>query len=477
MKYIVSFFSASALVAAIALSVSGQDKEIGNTQVSSSKAEIYRADSLKNILHGGGKFEGRVRNFFMSTINQSNYPDYYAFATGVGLGYYSPTIKRFQVGLSGFVIYNFASSQLGPQSPFGNRYEIGLFDITNPENHNAMSRLEDLYLRYYLTKSSKSFLQIGKFYLRTPLINLQDGRMRPNLQEGLWAEWNDSKKIKLKGGWLWRTSPRSTTQWYDIGQSLVYPNGRALNGAKATYSNYTRSNFILVGNISFKPVNGLDVQVWDYYADQLFNMSFNKMEYKRKAGVYSLMAGVQYAWQQSAYRDTLAVEKQYIAPNAQSHTFSSRVSISKPKSGKEWSINYTRITRHGRYLFPREWGIEPFYTFMQRERNEGAGDVHAAMLQHTRFVDKNKQLELMLAGGPYWMPPLADVELNKYAMPSYYQFNARMRYKFQNFLKGLQGEVLYTYKANMNKSLEPTPATFHNKVDMHHLSVMLDYSF
>ena len=26
---------------------------------------------------------------------------------------------------------------------------------------------------------------------------------------------------------------------------------------------------------------------------------------------------------------------------------------------------------------PREWGKEPFYTFLPRERNEGLGNIHA----------------------------------------------------------------------------------------------------
>ena len=29
------------------------------------------------------------------------------------------------------------------------------------------------------------------------------------------------------------------------------------------------------------------------------------------------------------------------------------------------------------FLMPREWGREPFYTFLPRERNEGLGGVNA----------------------------------------------------------------------------------------------------
>jgi len=434
------------------------------------------SDSLLNILHNTGTFEGHIRNFFMATTNHGDFPDYYAWGVGGGLGYYSPIIKGFQVGMSGFIIFNLASSSLAPAPPYANRYELGLFDVSNPENHQDLDRLEDLYLRYYFSEKSKSFIQIGKFHLKTPMINLQDGRMRPNLQEGIWAEWSESKKIMLKGGWLWRTSPRSTIHWFDIGKSLVYPNGRAVNGNKAEYTEHTKSNGIAIANLTLKSKHGFEYQMWNYYADRLFNMSLNKIEYKKKWDDRTLMAGFQYSWQKSLYNDTLAIERQYITNDEQSHTFSGRVGLTNRK-GEEWLLNYTRITSHGRFLFPREWGVEPFYTFMQRERNEGLGDVHAATVQHTRFLDKGKHFELLAVAGMYWLPSVDDARLNKYTMPSYYQFNARSRYRFQGFLRGLNLEVLYTYKGNLDKSLEIKPSFYHNKVDVHHLSVVLDYYF
>jgi len=478
MYSILKYFIAAILVASTAFVSSAQhhDPEWSAKRVLLDK-RCLENDSLKNILHNTGVFEGHIRNFFMSTVNHGDYPDYYAFAMGGGLGYYSPVIKGFQAGMSGFIIYNVASSHLGPAPPFFNRYELGLFDFTNPDNHEDLDRLEDLYLRYYLTKNNTSFIQVGKFHLKTPMINLQDGRMRPNLQEGIWAEWNDSKKIKLKGGWIWRTSPRSTIHWFDIGKSLVYPNGRAVNGEKADYTSYTKSDAIAIANVTWKPVKQIDYQVWNYYADQMFNMSLNKVEYKKKTGDRTMMAGFQYAWQKSLYNDTLSIEKQYIVHDEQSHTFSGRIGLINNRKGEEWNINYTRITSHGRYLFPREWGVEPFYTFMQRERNEGAGDVHATTLQHTRYLDKGKHWELLAAAGLYWMPSVNDARLNKYVMPSYYQLNARSRYRFQGFLRGLNLEVLYTYKGNMTKGLEVQPSYYHNKVDMHHVSVVMDYYF
>jgi len=435
-------------------------------------------DSLCNVLHKLGTFEGHMRNFFMSTVNHRDYPDYYAWGIGGGLGYYSPIIKNFQVGMSGFIIYNISSSHLGPTAPFFNRYEVALFDVTNPDNHEDLDRLEDLYLRYYISQKNKSYLQVGKFHLKTPLINLQDGRMRPNLQHGAWAELNEWEKFRFKAGWLWRTSPRGTIHWYGMGNSVgVYPMGRAVNGNKASYAGNIKTKHVFIGQAELLPVKGVNYQLWTYHANNLFNMALQKFEIRKRNQSITWMAGLQYAWQKSLYSDTLSIEKQYISKDEQSHSFSLRASALNNTTSEEWNINYTRITTHGRFLFPREWGVESFYTFMQRERMEGMGDVHAMMIQNNRLLDKQKHLSLQTSAGLFVLPSVADARLNKYIMPSFYQMNMRMRYKFSGFLQGLQADFLYLYKGNMVSGLEEIPSYYHNKVDMHHMSLVLDYYF
>lgn len=454
-----------------------QDSGLSGRKVIINK-QCVESDSLCNVLHTFGTFEGHLRTFFMSTANEDEYPDYYALAMGGGLGYYSPIIKNLQVGMSGFIIYNMASSHLGPEPPFTNRYEIGLFDVSDPDNHDDLDRLEDLYVRYYISEENHSFVQVGKFHLKTPLINLQDGRMRPNLQEGVWTEINEWEKLKLKAGWLWKTSPRSTIHWYNAGESIgVYPMGRAINGSKAAYAGFVETPGVAIVNTGYSPSRQVNVQVWNYYVPELLNMLVPKIEWKKKNQHIQWSAALQYFWQHSLYNDTLSIEKQYIGKDMQSHSFSGRVSRSNVKSGDDWSLNYTRITRHGRFLFPREWGVESFYTFMHRERLEGAGDVHAAMAQGTTYLDKTKQFSLVAAAGVTWMPTVSDAELNKYALSSYYQANLRARYAFSGFWKGLQADLLYTYKGALSRQAEVTPATHHNKIKMHHVSVVLDYYF
>lgn len=440
--------------------------------------QCVATDSLCNVLHKLGTFEGHLRTFFMSTTNQHEYPDYYALAMGGGLGYYSPIIKNFQVGMSGFIIYNTTSSHLGSQLPYTNRYELGLFDINNPDNHDDLDRLEDLYMRYYFSLEQHSFIQFGKFHLKTPFINLQDGRMRPNMQEGLWMEWNNWKSIKLKGGWLWRTSPRSTIHWFDMGESVgIYPNGRAINGVKAMYAGAIKTPGVAIINIATSPVKNVSVTLWNYHVPELFNTVLPKVEWKKNNTSSQWLIGLQYSWQKSLYSDTLSLERQYISKNEQSHTFSTRVSYANMLQGDEWNLNYTRITRHGRFLFPREWGVESFYTFMFRERIEGSGDVHAVMLQNNRTIDKAKKLSIQTSAGMYWMPSIENAVLNKYTMPDFYHVNIRSKYTFSGFLQGLQADLLYSYKGTLAKDLAEIPTNYHNKVGMHHVSVVLDYYF
>jgi hypothetical protein len=124
-------------------------------------------------------------------------------------------------------------------------------------------------------------------------------------------------------------------------------------------------------------------------------------------------------------------------PSEASWAFSGRL---RNVLGKfRWQLNYTRITAHGRYLMPREWGRDPFFTFLPRERNEGAGDVTRGFTE----PDLESGQRLAHPGGRrlYRMPELTDARLNKYAMPSYTQFDVNAQYQFTGGWKGLAAQA------------------------------------
>lgn len=434
-------------------------------------------DSLGAILHKYGVFEGHFRSYSMFTINQRHHADYFAQGVGGGLAYYSPVIKRFQVGLSGFIIYNVHSSHLATDNGLANRYEIALFDITDPDNHHDLDRLENLFIRYYLSKNDHaSFLQLGKFHLNTPLMNMQDSRMRPNLQEGLWSEVTVRKFLHFKGGWLWNTSPRSTIRWYGMGESVgIYGNGKAIDGSIAKYYGHVDSKGIGMASLTWTPLKGATYEAWNYYADNLFNIVLQKAEIKKQIDGASIFAGLQHIWQHSLSADNTEVSAQYISPAEKSHVFSARMGIS-PSVKTTWLLNYTRITSHGRFLFPREWGTETLYTYISRERNEGSGDVHAWMVENDRLLGKHNNLSLQVMAGIYKMPSIDSYRLNKYSVPSYYHFALKGRYTFHGFFHGLEAQALYVYKGLLDKT-SVTDSQLHNKVKMHHAALVLDYYF
>ena len=144
---------------------------------------------------------------------------------------------------------------------------------------------------------------------------------------------------------------------------------------------------------------------------------------------------------------------------------------------KAWktSINFNRITKKGRYLMPREWGRDPFYTFLPRERNEGLGDVHAYVLM-ANYQPKQKNWQAMAAAGYYNLPLTTNYRLNKYGMPSYYQLLADVRYNFSGILKGTSVRLIYLYKGNMEDGLTNQKNIIH-KVNMQHVNLIVDYWF
>ena len=63
-------------------------------------------------------------------------------------------------------------------------------------------------------------MTIGKQLIVSPLINPQDGRMRPSLMSDVWLNIADFKNATLQGGWLWGSAPLSTVHWFSIAESI-----------------------------------------------------------------------------------------------------------------------------------------------------------------------------------------------------------------------------------------------------------------
>jgi hypothetical protein len=419
------------------------------------------------------KWSLHSRSYFMSTINEGALKDDYALAQGAGIGLLTVPIKGFQLGVAGYFIFNLVSSDLSKYDPISggnNRYEIGQFDVSNPKNKHDLDRLEDLFLKYSYRKNS---ITIGRMELNTPFMNLQDGRMRPSLEEAVWLNIHQFKKVKINGGYVWGVSPRSTIQFYDLKSSVgIYGQGVNTDGTKSNYFNNIASKGFYMGNANIKPFKKFEINLWNGFFENVSNTALIELknEYAKNEHV-NFYQGLMYFRQDAVNNGGNANQTQtYMNKGAQSNVLSARIGL-KRKS-LDININYTHITGDGRYLMPREWGRDPFYTFMARERNEGAGNVHAANSNIT-YTSKNQNLKSTLAYGYYQMPSVTDTRLNKYGMPSYHQINLSSAYTFKNFWRGLELGFLVASKIKSGNDYL-APKYIYNKVNMTNFSLVAD---
>lgn len=422
-----------------------------------------------------GQFNGHIRNFFMATVNHNEMRDYYANALGGGLRFETARFKGFQLGISGYFAFNVASNDLARRDPItnaANRYEVGLFDIENPSNTNDLDRLEELFLKYNLKKGQIVF---GKQIIRSPFINPQDGRMRPTEADGLWADIKLNSRLSLEGGWLRQISPRSTVRWFGIAESIgVYPTGVNADGSPSGYRGQLKSAGVAIAHAKYKMGKHVEAQLMNQFAENLFNTAFAQVDYVQTKGTTRWRYALQYT-RQDAVNDGGNPDpaKTYFVPGTAANIISARIG----RQQKNWitSLNYTRITKGGRFLSPREWGRDPFFTFLPRERNEGLGDVHAVMAKVTRNIPK-ANLSADLGVGYYDLPDVKDFAHNKYGAPSYVQTNVELKYAFQGVLKGFDLDFLYVLKIAADDYYND-PKFIVNKANMSNINLVLNYHF
>lgn len=424
-----------------------------------------------------GTVNGHFRYFFMATNNANELTDFYANAAGGGIRYETAKFKGFQFAVSGFYIFNIGSSDLTKKDPLsgqGSRYETPLFDVEDPTNTMDLDRLEEFYLKYNFKKSHISF---GRQLINTPFINLQDGRMRPTGVEGIWAVLNDIPNTKIEGGLLYAVSPRGTVKWYGVGESIgVYPSGVNADGTKSGYSGHVEASNLLQIGIHHEPVKNISFHAWNLMVPKVFNAALLQIDLvlPTKGKDYQYYASLQ-AIKQHALKDGGNEDptKRFIEKGSGSFSFGIKAGYKTPIW--DFSLNYNRITNEGRYLMPREWGRDPFFTFMPRERNEGLGNVHGVVAKGAYLIPQ-KRLKINIAGGYFKLPDVNNTVLNKYGLPSYIQMNADIRYSFAGMFQGMDAQLLIVSKINQGETYQQAKYEI-NKVNMLLYNFVVNYHF
>jgi hypothetical protein len=420
-----------------------------------------------------GKITGSFRLASMVTDNMQ-YSDYYAAGAHFRLKFETKSLKGFQIGTSLEAATNLISSDflvLDKKTGASSRYEASLFDIQNPTNKYDLTRIEELYITYKFKKINFLF---GRQRLNSPYINLQDGRLNVTSTEGAWFNYEGSK-IQILAGWIYAISPRSTYKWFTVGSSIgVYNLGQNPNGTNSNYRKNLESKGIGVVSLKYNIKPNLKITCWEYYVENIFNTAFLQIDYEKKIGQKRALTFAGQITRQDPinYGGNSQVDKSYFGATNHATILSGSAGFKTPKT--TLNLNYTRITNEGRYLMPREWGRDPFFTFMPRERNEGLGNVNAITIQ-TKYNISSKTI-LDLSYGQYFLPEANNYKLNKYAFPSYNQVNIMIDHQFSGHLNGLNLRLLYVYKGKIGNDFGNDKFVF-NKVNLYFWNVIVNYVF
>ncbi|MCH7410814.1 OprD family outer membrane porin [Belliella sp. DSM 111904] len=434
---------------------------------------VVKGSSLKSDLKRG-EFDFHFRSYFMSTLNKGPLIDYATLAAGTGIGYTSPEWGGFQFRFNGFFTYQVFEQNVRIADPItnaGNRYEILLYDMNDIENTNRLDRLEELYIAY---RRERLKFVLGRQKVNSPLVNDQDNRMRPNIFQGLSATYS-GLKIKTTMMWVNQVNIRGTVDWYKIDDSFgVYSFGRNPFGEPSNYSDNIKSKGLGIIGVQFHD-EGLTGQLWNYTADNVFNMSFGQVEYISSLTKSTrLHLGLQ-GFHQLPIRDGGNPDTQltYMLPSERSSGVGAKVGVFKGKHN--FSFNYLAIDDKGRFLFPREWGRERFFASLPRERFEGAGDMQAYTFKYDTITGIDG-LIVELGAGLVNHSGMNAYTTNKYGIPSYYHFVGQLEYRFKDYYEGLNLQLLAVNKAPKNGD-NLTDEMRINRVGMWNLNFIIDYRF
>lgn len=444
------------------------------------KQEYVKHDSLSHIREAknlrewftNGETHGLLRLNTIQTRHLEDRIHHAALAVGGRLMFHTASWKGFQLGIGGVFSSNIVSTNLTEryaESYLKPKWERQLFDITDPASKSQLNELEELFVKYnYKT----AYIKIGKMPINTPLVNPQDSRMKPSAFSGIKFNWYHEKDLAFDASYLIKTAPRSTKEWYTIAESInLYKRAMANDSAgQHIPESEIHSSGLLILAAHYLPYENLRFRLWQYYTTNISYVSFFQSEYDYK----SMRFGLQYLYQkQSGTGGNADTDKKYIPDGHQVHLLSAKIAYTK----KQWEISYntTANLNNSRLIFPREWGNEPFYTFIPRYRIENVkGAISQAIKLNKKIKTRHSDLKIDLAY------VLSSYKLERAEHPyfdDYYgQFHFEINTAFHGYFEGLSLRFLtmyYMHSEEINENV--SDPTF--KKNLFHSQLILDYRF
>ncbi|MFY9142619.1 OprD family outer membrane porin [Sulfuricurvum sp.] len=424
-----------------------------------------------------GTLHGQIRSYTMVEDNQDPLRDYEATAIGGKLLYQTPQWRNLQGTIAlyttHFINDNVSTQSIEPLASNKNsRYVVGLVDSTDYDA-SSVTKIGEAYLRYLYDKSS---ITLGRMKLDTPFVNPQDGRMLPTLEQGIWATSVFMSGWSAQAGYINAFWNRNTPEWKSVEDSLGYGYEMGMSALDTTvagnYYNNTSSDGLFIGNLRYETKSGFRLDMWDYYLENIFNLGYAEANYSHSMNGVDLSYGLQYIDERQSgdggngednLNPTNALRaKSYMQEGEKSKTYGVKTALKYENS--KLTFAYNRTTDEGRFLFPREWGKEPLFTFQKRERSDGSGNCHAwlSTLEHNFAGQGLNGLDIILGYGEYTKTDPKQWKYNKYGTPSYAQWDIDIFYRFGGMLQGLKAEYLLVRKVARGETYQLAGASEYN---------------
>lgn len=348
-------------------------------------------------------------------------------------------------------------------------FERNLWNTRNMSGHSEFE-LSSLYAEFNWAKNQ---ITVGHFLKETPLVNPEVWPLS-NALEGIWYRGEGKRDDHFQVGLITRIAPRFSGDFVGVGTSLGKGGvGVDFLGQTSAYRDNSNSAFLAMAGYKREVSERLSLEIWDYYAENLTNSVF--FESKAKLPSSKLNINVMGVYQSKVGNGGNLDQNLAYQRDERALYFGLR--LEKQIGQNFLQFNISRITSDGRLLLPREWGLEPFYTFQRRTRIEGNSNVSSVMIKWQRdWSCASGNWSIYSSIGRNRMPNITNFEQNKATVPTHIHTDISIRYEPQHWVKGLSAQFYSAYRF-LDEDIDNNPHAIINRANFYHFDFTLNYNF
>ena len=204
------------------------------------------------------RVSGEFRTYFFQRDFDGVTRDRQDFAVGGKIRLETGELQGISAGLS---VYT--SQGLGLNSD--NKAVYGLLAKDAQGHHKSYTALGELYLQAQYMKTT---LKIGRQEMKTPWVNLHDIRMTPQSFEALQLSSEYFSHFKIVVAHVTKIKLRTATDFIYMSQA----------------AKVSQKEPVTLGGVIYSGIEGMKLQLWDYYAWNMWNDVYLRLDYRNSFG-------------------------------------------------------------------------------------------------------------------------------------------------------------------------------------------------